>query len=230
MKTEAFKGQLRGDLGRRSAATARRSGFLPVNIYGHKQDNLHVTIDFKAFEKFLQQGHRILTIEIDGKEEHGVVKEIQYDSLGTTIIHADVARVDLEEKIILSVPVVTLGIAKGQSAGGILVVNIKELKVEGPANAIPEKIEIAVAALEIEQAIRIKDLQPPPQCRFDHPEDVVVLAIEEKREILEPEAPAEGAEMPEVIGRKPKEEEEGEEGEPAKPEGKKEPKKEKEKE
>ncbi|MBI4586515.1 MAG: 50S ribosomal protein L25 [Planctomycetes bacterium] len=229
MKEYVFKAQKREKFGKRSAALARAQGLLPINIYGHKQENQHLCMDYKAFEKFLLQGHRILTIEFDGQKEHGVVKEVQYDHVGTRLIHADIARVDLTEKIVMTVPVTTLGIAKGQSAGGILEINLKELPIEGPANAIPEKIEVPIVHLEIDQLLRVKDLTPPAGCRIARDPEDVVLAIHEKR-IPIFETPVGPVEMPEVIAKKKEEPEEGEEAAPPAKEKEREKDKDKEKE
>jgi large subunit ribosomal protein L25 len=223
-----FKAQPRARVGRRSAAADRDQGLVPINIYGHKQENRHVCMDTKAFEKFLHQGHRILTIEINGEKEHGVVKEVQYDHMGLHIIHADIARIDLTEKIVMTVPVVTRGLAKGQSAGGVLEINLKEVAIEGPANAIPEKIEISIVDIELDQILRIKDLTPPTGCKFARHADDVVLAIHEKRlPILE--VPAGPVEMPELIAKKKEEPEEGEEAAPPAKEKEKEKEKDKDK-
>jgi large subunit ribosomal protein L25 len=193
-------------LGRSSSRQLRRQGLLPLNIYGHNQANQHVAVDYKAFEKFVLAGHRILALEIGGRKEHGVVKELQWDNLSALIIHADIARVDLTEKIVLSVQIITQGVAKGQTVGGTLDIALKDVRVEGPATAIPESIVVRVADLEINQSVRIRDLQLPEGCRFMHEPDVVVLAVHEKR--IAAEAPVvEGPAEPELIAKKPAEEE-----------------------
>lgn len=214
MEEFALKSHVREELGRGAAKRLRREGLLPVNVYGHKEANRHLAVEYRAFEKFIGEGHRMLTLDIGGENEHGVVKEIQYDHLGTRMIHVDIARVDTQETITLSVPVETVGVSKGQAAGGTLDISLKEVHVIGPAASIPERIEIPIAALELGDAIRIRDLEPPPRCRFDHEDDAVVLAVHEKKGAVE-EAPAEApaAEEPEVISRKKEESEEGESSE-----------------
>ena len=98
----------------------------------------------------------------------------------------------------------------------------REVAVEGPASAIPEMIEINIEALELGQFIRVKDLRPIPECRYlDDPEQVVVgILLKQIEEVAPAPAVAAPAE-PEVIGKKPSEEEAAEaEGKEA--EGKKE--------
>ena len=213
-----LKAEPRAEVGSRALRKVRDAGRLPANIYGHKQANRLVTLDAKEIKGFIQAGHRILTVQVDGAEESGVLKEVQYDSLGAEVIHVDIARIDIHEKITMSVRIGTIGIPKGLNAGGNLDLPKQEVLVEGPASSIPEKIEINIESLDLGQTMRIKDLKPIPDCRYVEDPEQVVAAILLKR--LEEPAPAvPGApEMPEVIGKK--KEEEGEEAE-KEPEGKK---------
>lgn len=214
MEEFILKAQPRAKLGSRETRRVRQEGRLPANIYGHKQPNRHVSFDFKEFEKFFQQGHRLLTIDLGDASEHGVIKEVQYDHLGTHIVHVDVARVDLQEKITMNVPVETIGVPKGLSAGGSLDVSMSAVHVEGPARSIPEKIEVQIGEMELGAVLRVKDLPVPPGCSIQNDGEDVVLAIHETRLV---EAVEEGAElpegeaaMPEVITKKKEDEEEGE--------------------
>lgn len=212
MEEFVLKAQPRDQLGSRSSAKVRAAGRLPANIYGHKQPNQHISFDFKEFEKFFHQGHRLLTIHLGDVNEHGVIKEVQYDHLGTNIVHVDVARVDLQERITLNVPVETVGIAKGLSAGGSLDISLQSVHVEGPAQSIPEKIEIQVAELDLGAVIRVKDLPVPEGCMFQHDGEEAVLVIHETRAVEaveeEVEPSEDSAAMPEVISKQKEEEDE----------------------
>jgi large subunit ribosomal protein L25 len=204
-----LKAEKRTDVGSRAMARLRGKGKLPANIYGHKIENRLVSFDVKEIEAFIGAGHRFLTVQIDGAEENGMLKEVQYASNGMDVIHVDIARIDVHEKITVSVRVVTIGVAKGIAAGGNLDQPKREVAVEGPASAIPEKVEINIEALELGQAIRIKDLKPIPECRFaDDAEQVVVAVLLKQLEEAAPAmAGAVAAAEPEVIGKKPSDEE-----------------------
>jgi len=201
MEELVLNSQVRECVGRRATKRLRGEGFLPVNIYGHKQANLHAAVEYRAFEKFIRAGHRIVTVEVGDKTEHGVVKEVQYDSLGTTMIHADITRVDLHERITLSVPVVTVGVSKGQSSGGTLDIALKELNVEGPASSLPEIFEIQIADLEVDQSVRVRDLEVPEGCRFVHEDDDVILAIHATKLLDDDVDAAADTSEPEVISK-----------------------------
>jgi large subunit ribosomal protein L25 len=221
-----LKAEPRIKLKRQGLEKLRAAGRLPGNIYGHKKPNRLISLDKKEMQQFIQAGHRILTVAVDGVEEEGVLKEVQYDSLGTDLIHIDITRIDIHERISMSVRVETVGVPKGIAAGGNLDLPKREVLVEGPASSIPEKIQVRIEHLELGQALRIKDLAPIPECRYvDDGEQVVAAILLKKLEEVAPAAPAAATpEMPEVIGKKK------EEGEPeAEPEGGKKKEKEKDK-
>ncbi len=203
------KAKARTEVGTRAMRDLRQSGLLPGNIYGHKKDNRLVSFNKKEIVAFINAGHRLLTVDVDGVEEGGMLKEVQYASDGMDVIHVDIARIDIHEQITTTVRVETIGIPKGIAAGGNLDLPKREVGVEGPASAIPEKVTLKIEALELGQFLRVKDLPPIPECRYtDDPEQVVVAVLLKR---LEEEAPAAAAAAvpaePEVIGKKPSEEE-----------------------
>jgi large subunit ribosomal protein L25 len=190
----------------------RRDGWVPANLYGHHEECIALTLELKAFRKFLEAGHRVVNLEINGRSERGLVKEIQYDAYGDQCLHVDFARVGREEKITVGVPVETVGAPKGVSGGGVLVFPLRDLRVEGPADRIPERLEVHIAELHLGEAIRVRDLPLPEGCSFKEDLEQVVVMLSAPQVVPEaapaPEAPA--ASEPEVIKRKKEEEESAE--------------------
>jgi large subunit ribosomal protein L25 len=214
----------RSQFGTRAAKKIREEGLLPANVYGHREENLLVTFDTKEFRRFLEAGHRILTIRLGDNEERAVVREIQYDALGSDLIHVDCTRISRDEKIQMSVPVESIGVAKGVTGGGVLETPLKEVLVSGFPDDIPERITVSIERLELGQAIRVKDLTAPPNCQLVQDPELVVVHVTAPRTEL-PAAPVEGAPtQPELITKK-KEEEEEPGAAPAPEEKKGEPKK-----
>lgn len=192
--------QPRSDTGSRAARRMRAEGLVPANIYGHKEDNVLVSLDAKAFRLFFEAGHRIVTLRVGEKNERNVVKAVQYDSMGSDILHVDFTRIGEHERIEMEVPVEQIGIPKGVASGGVLEVPLKDVLVSGPADAIPEHIAVNVEALEVGQALRIKDLPVPDQCEFVQEAEQVVLHITSSRETDEEGTEGEVT-QPEVIGK-----------------------------
>lgn len=203
--------QERSDYGRKASRTFRKEGLLPANIYGLGKENLTVTVNTKEFTRIFMAGHRIFTLEVGDGKEQSVVKEVQYDNLGSDVIHVDFTRIDITQKITLDVGVELIGTV----ASGMLQFPMKEVKVESLPAGFPASISINVIELKIGDVIRIEDLEVPDGCVFVDDPDALVLQVVAPIEEVEEEAveevgeEADGAE-PEVIG-KPQEdgEEEG---------------------
>lgn len=203
--------QERSDYGRKASRTFREEGLLPANIYGLGKENLTVTVNTKEFTRIFMAGHRIFTLEVGDGKEQSVIKEVQYDNLGSEVIHVDFTRIDITQKITLEVGVELIGTV----VSGVIQFPMKEVKVESLPTGFPASISINIMELKIGDVIRIEDLEVPEGCVFvDDPEALVlqiVAPIEEVEEevVEEVDEEADGAE-PEVIG-KPQEdgEEEG---------------------
>ncbi len=198
----------REEVGSRASSRLRASGRLPANIYGHKEPNVHFSLDVRQFTKFLNEGHRILEFRIGDQEEHAVVKEVQYDSLGSEIIHVDFVRISRDEKIEVEVPVQLIGVPKGVNRGGVLNFERKEILVSGFPQDVPESLPLDVQALEMGEAIRIRDLPAVENCEFvEDPGLVVVLVVVPRGTEESDEGEAPSLSEPEVIKQKKPEEE-----------------------
>ena len=200
MKEFVLNANLRSDFGKKASRRLRAEGHLPANIYGHKQDNASVTLDSKEFRMFFEAGHRMATLDVDGKSEHGVVKEVQWDGMGNEILHVDFSRIDKDEKIELEVHVDVNGVL----AAGVAEFPHKELKIRGPASALPESVEIRVGELKMGDAIRIKDVVVPDGCEVVGDPEGLVFACNAPRGIQITDGGEDGEagpSEPEVIGK-----------------------------
>ena len=194
--------QMRSDYGRKAAKEYRAAGLLPVNIYGLGKENLTVTIDRKEFSQIFMAGHRIFTLEVGEDKEQGVIKEVQYDALGSELLHVDFSRIDIHQKITLEVAIEVIGTV----ANGALDVPMKEIKVESLPAGFPSSITINVVEMKIGDVLRVSDLEAPEGCSFAEEPDALVAqvsAIEEEEVEVSAEEGEEGADAdePEVIGK-----------------------------
>lgn len=198
----------REELGSRYSKRLRKAGRLPAVIYGHKQDPVHVTADYKEVVGHLHRNAHLLNAQLDGKTESVLIRDVQWDHLGSNIIHIDLARVDLTERVTVEVPLHFVGDAPGlKSEGAILEHQITEIEVEALAVEIPEEIRVDVSGLELGQTITVGDLKLPSgvTTKLD-PETIIasISVVEEQKEADPSDAPAE----PKLIGRKTEEGEE----------------------
>lgn len=198
----------RAEKGSKAARRLRAAGRIPANVYGLGEENLAVSLDAKEFAKFFAGGHSFATIRLGDRLEKGVVKEVQYDAFGSQLLHVDFARVRQDQEVEIEIAVETVGTPAGVVKGGVLSFPVQSLKIAClPADA-PERYLLPVESLEVGQALRLKDLAPPPKCRFvGDPETVIIGVLHRREEVAAPAPAAEAPAEPEVIGRKKAEEE-----------------------
>ena len=225
-KAQVLKAEIRQGLGSKDAAKLRKKGQIPAIVYGHKQEPVSIALDAKSFREGLQSGHRLMEVEINNKNETLLIKEVQYDYVGTDIIHVDLMRVDVTEMVRVTVPIELKGTAKGAAEGGMVETHTGNLEIECRVTQIPEQIVVSVKEMALGDAIHAKDIQLPEGVKLiSSPELLVatchVVAEVKTTEELEAEMPA----APEVITAAKEEPEEGEAA--AEPKEKKEKKEEK---
>src|SRR6266853_6761347 len=120
----------RSELGSRANRRLRDKGFVPGVIYGHKEAVIPVTLPKKELTNYLDHGTHLFSVALDDHSETVLVKEVQYDHLGIEVIHVDFARVSLDEKVEVTVPLELKGTPKGEADGGVLQQILAELEIE----------------------------------------------------------------------------------------------------
>ena len=201
--------KVRNELGSRANRRLRNSGQLPGVIYGHKEAIVPVTLPKKEVVNHLERGTHLFDLAMDGKSEKVLVKDVQYDHLGLEIIHVDFARVSLDERVKVTVPLELKGTPKGEAEGGVLQQIVNELELRCKVTDIPDVIRHDVSEMALHDVVHISDLKLPANVKALQDADLVVAKVEE----VEEEAAAPAAEAaegePEVIGKKAEEGAEG---------------------
>jgi large subunit ribosomal protein L25 len=212
----------RSEKGSRANKRLRDSGFVPGVIYGHKEAVVPVRMPKKELVTQLERGAHVFDLSMDGKSEKVLVKEVQYDHLGLEVLHVDFARVSLDEKVEVTIPLELKGTPKGEAEGAVLQQFIAELEIECLVTDIPDRIIHNVADMEKDAELHISDLKLPPGVRVLQDAELLVATVREIQEEVAAVEAVEGAAEPEVIGRKAEDEEAPAEGaEAKKPEAKK---------
>ena len=102
-KNPLLKASLRERVGTRYSERYRKQGKLPAVVYGHKLDPLPIVIDAKESLTHFHKGEKVFRIELPAGAGKGddmvLLKDVQFDFLGNNIVHADFARVTLDERI-----------------------------------------------------------------------------------------------------------------------------------
>ena len=204
-KTVNLAATSRDRLGSRYSARVRSSGGLPAVLYGHGEAPTPITLDGKEARRHINAGGRVFSIAINGKEQIALLKDIQFDYLGDTIIHADFARVDLNEKVEVKIHVKLTGEAAGlKHAGAVLLHPASELVVRCTVTEIPDELEVDISNLEVDHSIHVREITAPAGVEIlTDPEAVVATIHMKKEEVVAEAAAAEGAAAePEVIREK----------------------------
>lgn len=204
----------------------RVSGKVPAVLYGHKSQNMALTVDPKDIFRILhsQTGENtIFLLAVPGKETvNCLIKEYQLEPVSHNLLHADFYEVAMDEALEVDVPVETTGEPYGvKTEGGLLDLVHRELRVECLPADIPKHILIEVSEMKIGDMVRVRDLKVSDKIKIlDDPETVVVAVTHARAEEPVATAPVAEAEAePEVIKK----------GKVAEPEAEEEVEKEKEK-
>src|SRR5215470_17455524 len=96
-KTAQVTVKPRSELGSRANKRLRDAGFVPGVIYGHKQAVVPVTLPKREVSHHLSRGAHVFDLTLDGNSQKVLVKDVQYDHLGSEVLHVDFARVSLDE-------------------------------------------------------------------------------------------------------------------------------------
>src|SRR5438105_1390282 len=144
-QTAQVTAQPRNELGSRANKRLRDAGFIPGVIYGHKEAVVPVTLPKKDTVNHLNRGAHVFDLSVDGRSEKVLVKEVQYDHLGIEVLHVDFARVSLDEKVEVTVPLELKGTPKGEAEGGVLTQVLAELEIECLVTDIPDVIRYNVS-------------------------------------------------------------------------------------
>jgi len=188
----------------------RRSGRIPGILYGHGLECVALSVPHDALTAAIRHGSRLVSL-CGAVNESAFIRELQWNTWSTEILHVDFTRISEHEIVEVRLPVELRGESPGVREGGVVVQHIHEIEIACPASAIPEKLFVNINHLALNQSILLGALTLPEGAKVlaADLEDVVVECVVPKE--MPEEAAAEAAPgEPEVIGAKEKEEEEGE--------------------
>ena len=206
--TDVLHVELREQTGTAATRRLRKSGRTPVVLYGHNEPNMHLSVTAREIAALLR--HHGKTVQLEGAaKDHALVSDMQWDPLGIEVLHLDLIRVDLKEKVEVTVPVRLHGEPVGVHQGGMLLENVHEVDIRCAANAIPEDIGLAVESLQVGGSLHASNLELPAGVELVTPAETVICHIEEPRGGDE-DVSGEEVSEPELIGKKEKSEEDEE--------------------
>lgn len=206
------------------ARRVRRQGKVPAVVYGAGKQAIAVSVDPRQVARILQSetGHNtVFDLAVDGERSKAMIVDWQYEPIKGALLHIDVKRIAMDQKLRVNVPIELVGEAAGvKQQGGILEQILREVEVECLPGDIPNTVELNVAELVFGTVLRVLDLPKNDKVKYltdpDQPVAHIISVKEEvvpTAEVVAGEAAAAPAE-PEVI-KKGKQEAEEEAAEPA---------------
>ncbi|MBS1672433.1 MAG: 50S ribosomal protein L25/general stress protein Ctc [Actinobacteria bacterium] len=181
--------ELRTSFGKGFARRLRAAGQIPAVIYGHGTDPVHVALPGHQVSLIIRRANALLELDIEGKSQLALVKDVQKDPVHQIIEHIDLLVVKKGEKVAVELPVVLTGEA---FAGTIVNLDATHLSVEAEATHIPEHVEVSIEGLEDGARITAGEIVLPKGVSLTADAELLVVAV--SAAVAEPEA--EEAEAP----------------------------------
>ncbi|MFD2204274.1 50S ribosomal protein L25/general stress protein Ctc [Kiloniella antarctica] len=159
-------GTARDRAGKGPARAARRAGLVPAVIYGAKKDPVMINLDPRPIMKQYASGHFgtvLWEIEIDGKKERTLPRDIQLHPVTDMVEHVDFLRVSAKTTVNVMIPVVFINEEEcpGLKQGGVLNVVRHDIELTSRADSIPESIIVDMATVELGESVHISSVTLP---------------------------------------------------------------------
>jgi large subunit ribosomal protein L25 len=176
----------------------RSEGLIPAILYGGKDANLNISIQKKEIKNLINSDtflSKVLELEINGKKEKVIPRDVAFNVVSEEPIHIDFMRIVSGKKIILEIPVKFINHpdSPGLKRGGVLNIVRRKIELKCPAENIPNEIVIDLTGTDIGTSIKISSVKltenivPTISDR-----DFVIATVASPTVIKEPEKPAEG--------------------------------------
>jgi large subunit ribosomal protein L25 len=196
--------------GRSAVRKLKAMGVVPAVIYGAKDKAEPLQVSRRDINAILSHaaGENILVdLEIAGKSRLALVQEVQHAPLGGAILHVDFHAVSMDEMIQAEVPLEPAGTANGvKNMGGLLEQNLRSLAIECLPRDLPDVVTVDVSALNIGDAIHVREIQLPSGVTTRVQADLTAFSVLAPTVEEEPvAAEVEAAAGPEVIREKKEE-------------------------
>jgi len=149
-----------------STISILKNGFVPGIIYGKNTEPTKISFEYKILEKLMKSGSfysKIIDLDIEGKKEKILPKQLQYHPVTDRVIHFDFLRVQNDTKVTVEVEVIFLNreTCPALKKGGVLNLVRRLVELSCNANNIPDKLEFDLISSEIGDAIKISNINLP---------------------------------------------------------------------
>ena len=175
----------------------RAKGLIPAILYGGKDANQNISVNKKEISGIINSDtflSKVLELDIDGKKEKVIPRDVAYNVVSEEPIHIDFMRIVSGKKIILEIPVKFINHpdSPGLKRGGVLNIVRRKVELKCPAENIPDEIVVDLAGTDIGTSIKISSITLPENVIPTITDrDFVVATVAPPTVMKEPEKPAE---------------------------------------
>jgi len=175
----------------------RLNGFVPGILYGGKEQNKKISLKKNSIKNLIDSENffsAILNLDIDGKKEKVLPRDISFDPLSDEPIHIDFLRIVEGAKLALEIPVRFINSEKspGLKKGGVLNIVRRKIELRCPTENIPSELVVDLNNTEIGTSIKISSIKLPENVvPTIQGRDFVVATVASPTIVIEPEKPAE---------------------------------------
>jgi len=176
----------------------RSEGLIPAVLYGGKEINKNISIEKKDIKNLIHSDtflSKVLELDIDGKKERVIPRDVAFNVVSEEPIHIDFMRIVSGKKIILEIPVKFINHpdSPGLKRGGVLNIVRRKVELRCPAENIPDEIIIDLSGTDIGTSIKISSVKLPENVIPTITDrDFVIATVASPTVMKEPEKPAEG--------------------------------------
>lgn len=161
-----FDAVSRGNAGTSSAKAVRRNGNVPAVVYGGSVEPELIELSRNEVTKRLANEavySHVLKLNVDGKVQNAILKDMQRHPAKDTVIHMDFLRINMDEKIKVHVPLhfINEETSLGVKAGGVVTHSMVELEVACLPGNLPEYIEVDLEGIDIGGSVHLSDIVAP---------------------------------------------------------------------
>jgi large subunit ribosomal protein L25 len=149
---------VRTEFGKGFARRLRAAGQIPAVIYGHGSDTRHVSLPAHQVGLLLRKKNAVLDLQIEGKSQLVLVKDVQKDPVHMIIEHIDLVEIIKGETVVVEVPVHVVGTAL---SGTVVELDIKTLSLQAEAMHIPEYVEVDIEGALPGFKVHVADVKLP---------------------------------------------------------------------
>jgi large subunit ribosomal protein L25 len=167
----------RSEFGKGASRRLRRAGKVPAVLYGHGTEPVHVALDGHATMMALKQANALLALDLEGRTQLALPKDVQRDAIRGTIDHVDLILVRKGEKVSVDIRILITGTPQG---GTLMVNETSQLAVEAEATHIPESVTIDVEGAVAGFTVQAKDIPLPEGTTLLADPDLLIVRITEQ--------------------------------------------------